>query len=40
MIAEMRAGPHFDAIHVFFVAPKTWMPGTGPGMTEFAFELR
>jgi hypothetical protein len=21
------------AIHVFFVAAKTWMPGTRPGMT-------
>ena len=24
------------AIHVLFVAQKTWMPGTSPGMTELS----
>jgi hypothetical protein len=23
------------AIHVFLASPKTWMPGTSPGMTVF-----
>jgi hypothetical protein len=28
------------AIHVFLgVAPKTWMPGTSPGMTISKFEV-
>jgi hypothetical protein len=27
------------AIHVFGLAPKTWMPGTRPGMTVTATEI-
>ena len=38
-VASARLCP---AIHVFLYchAPKTWMPGTRPGMTNFAIKCR
>jgi hypothetical protein len=28
------------AIHVFVAAPRTWMPGTSPGMTASEWDAR
>jgi hypothetical protein len=31
---DARERAYVPAIHDLFAARKTWMPGTGPGMTE------